>query len=378
MDNTDKLVVLKDDCTRQLGIAIEPPDVNRSDFGFAVAGERRIAYGLGAIKGVGQSVVEAILAERAACGPFTSLLDLCRRVDPQKLNRRVLEALVRSGAVDSLGANRATLLAQVPDTLSAAERAAYAAAAGQGTLFGGADETATELALVTAPMRDWTKRERLQAELESLGLYLTGHPFEEYAAHCEKFTNGSIAAAHGPAPSEGTQWTARREVRLAGVVTDVRRRGNRVFLVLDDDTERIEVMLFDEVAVASKHLLAKYAVLVVDGQLRFDEFANAWRIVAKRVRSADQVIEETARRLTIPWLRETTRGADFVAELKRVLEPFRGGPCEVCLHYRNDDAEALLTLGEAWCVSATRELRDRLSVLLGDEPVKIHYPKHIV
>jgi DNA polymerase-3 subunit alpha len=245
-------------------------------------------------------------------------------------------------------------------------------------LFGGADETATELALVTTLEREWTKRERLQAELDSLGLYLTGHPFEEYAAHCDKFTNGSIASAHGPAPTEGMQWTARREVRLAGVVTDVRRRGNRVFLVLDDDTERIEAMLFDEVAAAAKNLLTKYAVLVIDGQLRFDEFANAWRIVAKRVRSADQVIEETARRLTIPWPRDPARRASFVADLKRVLAPFRGGRCEVCLSYRNDDAEALLTLGEAWNVSATRELRDQLAILLGDEPVKIHYPRHIV
>jgi DNA polymerase-3 subunit alpha len=173
------------------------------------------------------------------------------------------------------------------------------------------------------------------------------------------------------------QWSARREVRLAGVVTDVRRRGNRVFLVLDDDTERIEAMLFDEVAAEAKHLLTKYAVLVIDGTLRFDEFANAWRIVAKRVRSADQVIEETARRLTIPWRREAVRGTDFVTELKRVLAPFRGGPCEVCLDYRNGDAGALLTLGDAWSVSATRELRDQLAMLLGDEPVKIHYPRHI-
>src|SRR5690606_38177116 len=109
MDNTDKLVVLKDDCT-QLGLTIEPPNVNRSAFEFTVAGPRTISYGLGAVKGVGRSAVEAIVAEREANGPYKSLLDLCKRVDQQKVGRRVLEALARAGALDGLGMNRATLI----------------------------------------------------------------------------------------------------------------------------------------------------------------------------------------------------------------------------------------------------------------------------
>ncbi len=375
IDNTDRLVVLKDDCTKH-AITLEPPDVNRSVFAFTVAGKGRITYGLGALKGVGQSVVETIVAEREANGAFRSLLDLCRRVDLQKLNRRVLEALVRSGALDSLGANRATLMKAVPDTLQLAERSVHALAAGQGALFGGGDEDEADLEQVLVPVREWTKRERLEAERESLGLYLTGHPFEDFADHCRYFTNGAIAKVIGGLPSEVDQWRFRKEVILAGVVMDIRRRGNRVSIVLDDDTERIEVTLFDETYAQCKHIVAKHAVLIVEGQLRYDDFLNGWRVTARRVRSADDAIEEYARLITIPW--PADGGNDLVQELKQALKPFVGGKCEVCIEYRNGGAAATMTLGDEWSVRLTRELRDTLARALGDERFKIHYAKHII
>jgi len=115
--------------------------------------------------------------------------------------------------------------------------------------------------------------------------------------------------------------------------------------------------------------------VLVDGQLRYDDFVNGWRLTAKRVRSADDVIEEYARRLTIRWPNEA--GPDLVRDLQRILKPFTGGRCEVSVEYRCNGAEALLTLGEAWCVRCTRELRDQLTRLLGEDRYLIHYPKHL-
>jgi DNA polymerase-3 subunit alpha len=359
-----------------MGIALEPPDVNASVMPFTVAGPKRISYGLGALKGVGPSAVEAIVAERNAHGRFTSLVDLCRRVDLTKINRRVLEALAKSGALDSLGANRATLMHGIPGALQAAERSVHAQAAGQTALFGGDDrETALEHALT--PIRDWSKRERLDGERESLGLYLTGHPFEDFAEHCKYFTNGAIAKVLQGLPSTALPYQVRKEAILAGVVVDVRRRGNRVSVVLDDDTERIEVTMFDEVFAQAKHVIAKHAVLIAEGQLKFDDFINGWRLTAKRMRSADEAIEEYARRLTIRWP-SASPGPDFVRELQRILKPFTRGRCEVSLEYRANGAEASLTLGEAWSVRVTRDLRDQLTRLLGDDSFLIHYPKHFV
>ncbi len=375
LDNTDRLVVLKDELKR-MGITLEPPDVNASVLPFTVAGPRRISYGLGALKGVGPSAVEAIVAERDAHGRFTSLVDLCRRADLTKINRRVLEALAKSGALDSLGANRATLMNGIPGALQAAEHSVHAQAAGQTALFG-ADEPGATLEHVLTPVREWSKRERLDGERESLGLYLTGHPFDDFAEHCKYFTNGAIAKVLQGLPSTALPYQVRKEAILAGVVVDVRRRGNRVSVVLDDDTERIEVTMFDEVFALAKHVIAKHAVLIAEGQLRFDDFINGWRLTAKRIRSADEAIEEYARRLTIRWP-STSPGPAFVRELERVLKPFTRGRCEVSIEYRANGAEAALTLGEAWSVRLTRDLRDQLTRLLGDDSYLIHYPKHFV
>jgi DNA polymerase-3 subunit alpha len=374
-DNTDRLVVLKDELKR-MGIVLEPPDINASVLPFTVAGPKRISYGLGALKGVGPSAVEAIVTERDACGPYKSLVDLCRRVDLTKINRRVLEALVKSGALDSLGANRATLMNGIGNALQAAERSVHAQAAGQATLFGGDDRDDT-LEHVLTPVREWSKRERLDGERESLGLYLTGHPFDDFAEHCKHFTNGAIAKVLQGLPSTALPYQVRKEAILAGVVVDVRRRGNRVSVILDDDTERIEVTMFDEVFAQAKHVIAKHAVLIAEGQLRYDDFINGWRLTAKRIRSADDAIEEYARRLTIRWP-STANGPEFVRELQRILKPFTRGRCEVSIEYRRNGAEASLTLGEAWSVRCTRELRDQLTRLLGDDRFLIHYPKHFV
>ncbi len=375
LDDTDRLVVLKDECKR-MGIALEPPDVNASVFEFTVAGEKRISYGLGALKGVGRSVVDALVAERTAHGPFRDLLDLCRRVDQQKMNRRVLEALVRSGALDALGGNRATLFAAVPDALQLAERSAHARAAGQAALFGGAEQD-EDLAYELVPAREWTKRERLEGERESLGLYLTGHPFEDFARHWEKMNGAPIARLLGGLPNEPGHYQLRKEVMVAGIVMDVRRRGNRVSIVLDDNSDRVEVTLFDEVYAQTKHLVTKHAALVAEGQVRYDDFLNGWRVTARRLRSMDDAIEEHARRLTIQWP-ESSPGAELVRDLKIALKPFTRGKCEVCVQYHTGEAQAELTLGEEWSVRPTRELRDSLSRLLGEERFSIHYPKHFL
>jgi len=376
MDNTDKLVVLKDDC-KHLGIELLPPSVNVSAHAFTVAGKQKIAYGLGAIKGVGRGVVESIVAEREHGGAFRDLVDLCKRVDQHKLNRRVLEALVRSGALDGLGSNRATMMNAIPDVLKLAERSAHARAAGQGALFGGGDDDAHEdIGFEVHEIRDWTARERLAGERESLGLYLSGHPFDQYAEHCRHFTNGTIAKVVGSSPSGGNGgFQQRRNVSVAGLVMDIRRRGTRVSIMLDDDTDRLEVTLFEDTYSQYKHLVTKDAVLVIDGQLRFDDFINGWRVTAQRVRSVDDAIEEYARRLTIHC---ESGGLELIGNLRETLKPFTHGQCEVCIEYAGPAARALLTLGDRWAVRPTRELRERLSQLPGADHYSIHYPRHIV
>jgi DNA polymerase-3 subunit alpha len=374
MDNTDKLVLLKDDCT-QMGITLEQPDVNVSDYEFTVSGSRSITYGLGAIKGIGQGVVENIVAERNANGPFQSLQDFCSRIEQQKLNRRILEALARSGALDSLGCNRATLLNSIPNALRFAERTAHAMAAGQATLFGDQAD-ATDLEVLLAHTPEWSDRERLAAERESLGLFLTGHPFDQYVDHCRHFTSGSLSKVVGSLPTDGGQYRSRKDVTVAGLVMDISRRGNRVSARLDDNTDRVEVTLFEDVFEEYGRLLSRDAIIVVEGQLRYDDFLNAWRITAKSLLSVDEAIEEAARRLTIRWSSDD-QGQEFVRSLREALHPFRQGQCEVCVEYAGPVASASITFGDDWAVRPTRELRERLARLVGEERYSIHYPRHL-
>ena len=374
MDNTDKLVFLKDDCS-QFGIKLEAPDINVSQYEFAVTGERSISYGLGAIKGVGQSIIDNIVAEREANGRYVTLLDLCRRVDQQRINRRVLEALVRSGALDCLGENRATLMGAVPNTSRLAQHAAHATAAGQGALFAEHDGSGDFEQLLT-PVPEWNEQERLKGERESLGLYLTGHPFNDYIEHCSHFTHGSIRKLVG-AFSDNGQFSSQKEVTVAGLVMDIRRRGSRVSIVLDDNTDHLEITVFEDVFNQFRHLVVKDAVLVVVGRLRFDNFLHACRLTAQRIRSVDEAIEQHARRLTIQWTADGN-GTDFVRSLKETLQPFTHGHCEVCVEYVGPTASASLTLGDGWSVRPTRELRERLGALLGSKHYSLHYPKHLV
>ena len=371
MEHTEKLVTFKEDC-KQLGIDLQGPDLNGSQYEFIVSDERTIAYGLGAIKGVGRSVVECLVTERDANGPFASLLDLCCRMDQQRLNRRVLEAFIRSGAADGLGANRSTQMAAVPAALKLGAHSVQSKSAGQGALFG-EPESRLDFEELLTPVADWSAQERLRGEFESLGLYLTGHPFDEYAEHCSYFTRGAIGTIIGTSPGNGTD-TPSAAVNLAGMVADLRRRRGRVSMVLEDHTGRVEVTLFEDVFNQFRHLVMKGSMLVVEGQLRFDDFLNDWRVTARRVGAVDEIIEQNARRLTIRWPAERD-GFDFVHTLKATLEPFAHGRCEVCIEYTGPVASALLTLGDQWAVRASRELRERLRDVLGANGFSIHYPK---
>ena len=375
MDHTDKIVVLADDVAAN-GLTLLPPDVNASAWEFTVAGDDAIRYGLGAIKGLGRGAIDSIVAERERAGRYASLADFCRRVDAQRLNRRAMEALVRAGALDALGPNRASLMAALPEAIRAAEQDERARVAGQNDLFGSAlpEPAAGDPGAAIPELREWNERERLAAEKESLGLYLSGHPFRPYREHCAHFTSGPLAELASPPPANGQRFQPRRDVTVAGLVVDVRRRAGRLGVVLDDGTGRLEVTLFEEAAGQFGHLAVEDEVLVAEGSLRFDEFIDGWRLTARVLRLADEVIEERARRLMIRWDRPDL-GDEFIESLRTLLAAHREGPCDVCVEYLRGDARAVLSLGGEWRVRPSRELREGLSRLVGEERFRVLYPR---
>ncbi|MHB8423630.1 MAG: DNA polymerase III subunit alpha [Gammaproteobacteria bacterium] len=378
MDHTDKVVTLIDEC-RAMQLTILPPDINRSGYKFNVADANSIRYGLGAIKGVGLAAIEGVLEERARNADFGNLEDFCRRVDLQKANRRVIEALIRAGALDTLGANRATLMARLPEALALADQDTRASAAGQNDMFGlAAPATAAARQAQPAPaLPDWDEDERLRGERETLGLYLTGHPINRYLADLRHVVTAPLGELAGESPPESNgersyaYGAASRTVIVAGLVVDLRKRGGRVSLVLDDRSGRMEITLFEDTYNRFRALAAKNSVVVAEGRLGFDEFINGWRVTVKNLYGIDALRERYVRRLDIDW--EPAAAADFVTRLQDVLKPHLGGRCSVWVHYRGQGASVPVPLGDAWRVHPAESLTRRLGTWLGAERVTLHY-----
>jgi DNA polymerase-3 subunit alpha len=375
MDHTDKVVTLIDECAK-MELTVEPPAINASCYAFAVADERTIRYGLGAIKGVGRAAVDALVEERQRNGPYRSLADLCRRIDLSRLNRRVFEALIRCGSLDGLGPNRATLLAGLDAAMRGGEQDARRHEAGQADIFGSAAPGTGGEATSPKTISDWSASQRLAGERETLGLYLTGHPIAAFEQDLQHFVSGRIAEFAGERPSvpidSARAYMDARNVVLAGLIVEIRRRGTRVNFMLDDRSGRMEVTLFEEVYQRHRDLIVKDALVQVEGALRFDEFSDAWRLAAKQLQKLASIRERLARHLVITCdhgqLIESKLG-----QLEAALQGARGGGCAVMLRYRGACAQGTLALGEVWKVRPTPEVLERLEDLFGPKSVRLTY-----
>jgi len=286
----------------------------------------------------------------------------------------VLEALIRSGAADALGANRATLMHALPASMQLADQTIKARVVGQNDMFGLMDTTPSAPAVVTTEtLPDWSRRVRLDGERDTLGLYLTGHPFEEYEEEVRPVISGRIADVTGDKPvssGEGFQFRG-KPATVAGMVFDLGKRGSRIVFTMDDRSGRVECSMFEDVFQQYRNQIAKSAILIVEGSLRFDEFIEGWRLTAKRVIDIDQARELYARRLVLRWPADA--GPDFVRKLENALRPFRGGRCSVAIRYYSSAARADLVLSEEWMVKPSRELTEKLSQLVGHDGLRLIY-----
>ena len=359
MDKTDKVVTLIDECA-SMGLSVDPPDVNESVYAFRVAGPAGIRYGLGAIKGVGESAVQALIEERSANGRYLSLPDLCRRIDLQRVNRRVLEALIRSGSLDGFGPNRATLTAELDRAMHLGEQNSRAMSVGQVDLFG---LSAAQDRVVA----EWSEAQRLAGERETLGLFLSGHPITPYEPDLKFLASARLVDVGGPkpaAPSGERGWTQGKPATVAGLVLEIRRRPNRVTLILDDRTARLEVSLYEETFQQYRDIIVKDAILIVDGTLRFDDFIEAWRLQAKTLMDIDRARERFARRLWFRWPQEFD-GPQGMSRFEEILKPYLKGPCGVSVVVTREGYSGRLNLADAWSIRASRELLDKLTALVG-------------
>ena len=369
MDNTDKVHNFYVDTLEQ-NVTVLPPDINSSGYRFAPVDEKTIAYGLGAVKGTGENAISNIVEARKP-GPFLNLFDFCHRVDNRIVNRRAVEALIRAGAFDSINDHRAQLLATLDDALGSAEQ--QTRSANQNSLFG--NDVGMNMPVEMAKVDRWTLREQLQNEKISLGFYLGGHPYQEFAEELANFVKTRLSEVTPPtAPQNGSGRRAGKEVLLAGMVAEIRiqqtRRGRMAIVKLEDGSAQLEVTAFNELYEGSRTWIREGELLVVKGKASFDEYSGNMRVTAEEVFDLASARASSAKRLELIC---TDKLPIRIAKISEILKPWCGGKCPVMLRYTNHLANAQLSLGEPWQVTLPDMLIAELRTLLGTENVRIVY-----
>lgn len=368
MDNTDKIVTLVDECDA-MGLEILPPDVNVGSHKFTVDNQGRIVYGIGAIKGVGEGPIEAIVEGREAHGGYKDLFDFCAKIDLKKINKRVLEKLVLAGAMDNLGPHRAALMDTIPEAIKAAEQHARAESFGQTDMFGllNNDEAETEQSFAEVP--EWPEKIWLNGEKETLGLYLTGHPINQYLAEVSHYAKRRI---NDVVPTNRDQ-----TVSVVGLVIGVRimtnKKGRRWAIVtLDDKSARMDVRLFPDLLETYEEVLQNDAILMVTGQVSFDDFSGGNTMTAREVMDINQAREKFARALVLDVNAQWCTTGNL-QKLTEALEPFKSGTCPLELKYEHADAAARLAVAPQWYVTPDDQLLYALKQLLNESSVTLEF-----
>ncbi len=374
MDNTDKLVGFLDDAKEACGLSILPPEINSSTYMFEALDAKRIRYGLGAIKGVGRAACEAIADQRVARGPYQSLDDLAQRVDSNRLNKRVLEALVHSGALDGFGHHRATLMNHLPEAMKGAEQQARNRDAGQIDIFGQAAVSAAP-EVVMRKLPEWPLLQRLHGERETLGHYLSGHPADAYKSELKQLTSGPIGKAEElyrtlQATAEKRRGQIEIPIVFGGIVpSGLRRRGDAMgFAAIEDASGRIEVGLFREALTEYAAVFAKDQMVVVAGGLAIDEYSGGYQLKLRQAWTLTQACERFGRGLRI---HVTDASPKWLDRLATTLKPARPGAAAVRLLYQNRTARTELQLGDPWRVRILPEVVEELRRLDGVSEVQL-------
>ncbi len=402
MDATEKVVRTVEDL-QQYDCKLLPPEINYSETGFTPVDKKTVRYGLAAIKGVGESVIGKMLEERESGGKFKNLLDLCQRIGELNVSRSVLEGLIRAGALDSLvpvskqeerenaeqekrWQGRATLLANLPLALNAANQQARDKQSGQSDMFGeSADRPELDIKLV--PVEPWSEIERLSLERKSTGLFLSGHPIEPYLPELSKITSGRLvdqcarvpgggASTSGNGSNNGRASRATVDAVVAGLITDLRiratNRGSKIMTAtLDDCTAKVDVVVTGELLETDGHKLSQDAMVVIDGGLGIDQFSGGFSIRARQIYSIEDARERFARLLLLTW---DGGNDESLADIQLALASHRsGGRLPVAIDYTNDKATARIRLGEEWHINPSPQLLESLNRTAGVSDVDLVY-----
>ena len=368
MQNTDKIVIFFEE-SRRLKLTVSPPHINDGQYIFSVNKQGEIIYGLGAIKGVGAGPIKLITDERKN-GPFRHLFDFCQRIEMKKINKRCMDALIRSGALDEIGPNetlnkkRAMLLSSLAHTIKAANQIARNSQAGLGDLFRDCFTQETTSYSSEIEVTPWTDNIRLLGEKDTLGFYLTGHLIDEYHEELRYLTQSDIS-----------QLQPTGKANIAGIITALRitrnKRGEKIaFLTLDDNSSRIDVAIFSKVFSKVQHKLIKDSLLIIEGEINHDDYSGSLKVTAHEILD---LVE--ARTLYAKAIGLRIHADQYQKTKCNLLQCFKehNGTFPVIIYYSNAKASVRLVMDQQYCLKVEQPCIDILRTLFGKENVKILY-----
>ncbi|MGC1202764.1 MAG: DNA polymerase III subunit alpha [Candidatus Acidiferrales bacterium] len=359
--NTDKVVKYINEA-RSMGITVLPPDVNSSALYFTPVGDN-IRFGLTAIKNVGENTVRGILAAREALGAFTEFFPFVESIDSRLLNKRVLESLVRAGALDGLGAHRAQMVAVIDRSIERAQKLQRARESGQHGLFGGGSSVAPPLPEVLPDVDEWAEHDLLAAEYSTLGFYISGHPLDKYAGRLQDLNAVELSTIEGRRNGE--------DLVVAGIIVQSRpmrsRRGARwSILTLQDRTGVTEALVFPEAFGKLEPILKAATPLLVKARVAVEDVGT--RLIVSDARVLDQLVDRPPSLIRV---RVSTRTLDpIVIDQLHELFSSRPGRCRVAFEVIQDDGtEATIDAGSG--VRPDRDLLDRVRQICGSDSVAV-------
>jgi len=363
MDNTDKMVLFTEEC-KEKSLNIINPSINKSEKKFTV-NEKDIIYGIGAIKGVGDAAIDEIIKARKN-GVFNDFYDFCARVDLRKVNKRVLEALVKSGSLDCINDNRASHFFEIAKILKVSEKIKKDRSSGQFDVFG-FEEKKTEDLSYYHKTKYWSGEKRLQNEKKVLGFYISGHPVDEYKSEIKTFGGIKIKNLENKTFSS---------VKIVGQISlinikQTRKNETMASVLIDDGTGKIEVAFFSDTYEKYKDELNIDQIIFIKGKLKENSYTKKSSFSVEEIQLAKNIIGNQAKGLKINLDSCKMEVNKFIVDLKSILNNNKKGNCPIYIDYIDKGTKVRLLLPETYNVSVTDNLIDEMKNKFTEKNVKI-------
>ncbi|CAL4321441.1 DNA polymerase III subunit alpha [Buchnera aphidicola (Neophyllaphis podocarpi)] len=374
IDNINRLVLLVNEC-KQLGINVNPPNINLGNYNFTVNKDNSLIYGMGAIKGIGSSTIDYIIKIRKTDGIFLSLLDFCLRVNPKKITKKIIEKLILSGAFDFLNIYRSHLIDILEYTLKISNQYNINKNIGQIDIFSSSLEDLFYIKLKSISLKkSWTEEIKLDKEYEVLGLYLTGNPISEYISEIESYIAKCIFI------KDIKSINANKVIIISGIIISIKikitkNNKNIGIMLFDDLSGRIEVILYNHIIEKYSKFLNKNNILVIKGKVSLDRFNSLYKIIALEIIDITTARAKYVNKICISVV-DKTINKFFIDLLSNIFKPYLGGNIPIYIKYLKSNVYTNLKSGNKWLVYPERKLINKLKLIPQIKKVSLNFKRN--